>query len=98
MEVNLGGELTPQMKAEAAAIDARLREPSSTDLEQEIEKLRTENADLKSAAETRNSELTEEQKRSKRSTDAANAAHARWEKQKQAPASSAPAIEDALPA
>jgi hypothetical protein len=85
IKVNLGGELSPALRAEAAAIDAQLRQPSRTDLEREIEKLRAENADLKNAAETSNSELTEEQKRSKRSADAANAARVRWDKREQAP-------------
>jgi hypothetical protein len=66
-----------------------LREPSREDLLRKIEALE---------ARLGADELTEEQKRSKRSADAANAAHARWDKQKQAPASSDLAVEDALPA
>ena len=40
MEVNLGGELTAEMKAEAAAIDAQLHQPSVKDLMAEIEALK----------------------------------------------------------
>jgi hypothetical protein len=96
MEVNLGGELSPAMRAEAQAIDARLRAPSREDLlQQEIELLRAENEALKTAAETSHDDPAEEEKRRKRSADAANAARARWEKRKQAPAASAPAVEGA---
>jgi len=47
VNLNLGGDLTPAMRAEAQAIDARLREPSRNDMEREMEKLRAENAELK---------------------------------------------------
>jgi hypothetical protein len=91
MEVNLGGELSAEMRAEAAAIDARLHEPSREDLLRKMEALE---ARLESAL---GSELAEEQERSKRSADAANAARARWEKREQTPDLSSPAAEGALP-
>ena len=83
--VNHGSELTPQMKAEAQAIDAQLCQPSVPDLMREIEALK---APLESTPE---SDPAEEQKRSKRAADA------RWDKREQAQASSAPAVEGALP-
>ena len=78
VELNLGGELSAEMRAEAAAIDAQLRQPSVADL---LRKIETLEARLAFAPK---SELIEEQKRSKRSADAASAARARWEKRKQA--------------
>jgi hypothetical protein len=93
MEVNLGGELPAAIMVEVAAIDAEARKPSHQDLIEEVEKLRAENAALTKAAETSHDDPTEEEKRRKRSADAANAARARWEKRKPAPASSTPAVE-----
>jgi hypothetical protein len=82
VELNLGGELSPQTRAEAALIDARLRELSGKDLLRKIEALE---ARLEATLGT---EPAEEQKRNKRSADAVNAARERWEKRKEAPASS----------
>ena len=90
--MNLRGELSAETRAEASAIDARLRQTSVADLLRKIEALE---ARLESAP---GSDPAEEQKRSRRSADAANAARARWEKREQAPDSSSPAVEDALPA
>jgi hypothetical protein len=51
---------------------------------------------LEARLESAPGELTEEQKRSKRSADASNAARARWDKREQAPESSALSAGDAL--
>jgi hypothetical protein len=91
IEVDIAPELDAASRAEAAVIDARLREPSREDLMRKIEALE---ARLESAL---GSDPTEEQKRSKRSADAANAARARWDKREQTPDSSVPAVEDTPP-
>ena len=81
--MNLRGELSAETRAEASAIDARLRQTSVADLLRKIEALE---ARLES---TPGSDPAEEQKRSKRSADAANAAHFTMGEAKQTPASGA---------
>jgi len=84
--------IEPKCGPEAQAINAQLRQPSVADL---LRKIETLEARLESAPEC---DPVEEQKRSKRSADAANVAHARWEKREQAPDSNAPAVDGTLPA
>ena len=85
--MNQGGELTPQMRADSAAIDAQLRQPSREDLLRKIEALEARLEAGQGEELTDVGQLTEEQKHSKRSADAATAARARWDKREQAPAS-----------